>query len=895
MGRHLTRTTASRLVFAALLCGVAAVSVAAPADSGAASTKATLQLIGTRLRLASERTAHGRSVDPGEIEGYRRQLGPLLAAASQADDAALVAKATAIGRLIAQLEGMAARPQAAGAAAAAEPKPQPVDDQIVSRNHGDTCATAMGLSAAAPVRVVLGRAATAAAVAWLRVVPTDAAYRVIMTSSIAADPAVTVFAGCDATNALASNDDNVGLDAAVAVDNAIPVPLYVRLANDGDPGAVTLNVVDANTTISGKVTDAGTGTPIYQAHVDLFNEQGSYLWPDAYTDANGYYSVPAVSGAYYVGVEAPQHVGVIYPDAQCGFGNYYFSPLNCPSGQSQLVTVAGASVGGIDVALQTGHRIGGVVRDQDGNGLAGGVVRLYFYNGGLLASIYADQFGRYQFTALPAYGGYQVRAEASGYGSQWWDHVACSGPLQDNCTQNAGTLVILDDHDLATIDFNLPKLSAIEGNLLDQNSQPIPGYDSVTVLDSNGAQVSFTTADANGHFRSGWLPVGTYYAYAGAYGYFSQLFDGIDCAGSCAAQIGAATPIVITSYGQTKSAEFRLDSLPVVHGHVEDSLSSLPLSGVQVYASPTPPSTFNWVAMATTDSTGNYQLTGVLPGSYYLWAQSADHVDAIYPSVSCEAGLGQNPCDVTGATLLQIGLGQTPPAFDFALAPASSIGGKVVIDAGAGSDLPAVAEIDVFNGSGLLIASTTSDALGNYTVTDLAPGTVYAVGGGIYWYNYEFIGQVWSLSNCSGNCVPTTGTPIMVGPNSSVGGIDFRLVARRSVVGRLTDSFGMPIKGALVDLFDASDSGYRATGISDAAGYYAATYYTGSSYYVATDAAGYIDQAHSGIICPDGPAYFGLCPLDAATPISLDIQSLSPRIVNFSLTARELIFSNGFE
>jgi len=111
----------------------------------------------------------------------------------------------------------------------------------------------------------------------------------------------------------------------------------------------------------------------------------------------------------------------------------------------------------------------------------------------------------------------------------------------------------------------------------------------------------------------------------------------------------------------------------------------------------------------------------------------------------------------------------------------------------------------------------------------------------------------------------------------------------------VTDSFGAPIGAALVDLFDASTTDHVATGVSDAAGYYVASYNYGASYFVATDAAGYIDQVHSGIACPDGPAYFGLCAFTAATPVTIGYQNSLPHIVNFTLTARELIFSNGFE
>ena len=894
MAAYPARMTEGRRILVALLTGALCFTASSPAIADVAATKAGLQQIATRIRQATDRTARGDAAKQYMIEGFRRELAALQSAASQADDVALAAKAAAIERALGQLEDLVVRPPVAEPPIPTMPS-RPLDRETITRNHGDQCATALGLSTAAPVRLVLGRAAAPGAQAWFRLAPSDAAYGVIASDSDNADPAIAVFADCGANSALADNDDSVGLDAVVAVHNTNPSALYVRLTNGGDAGAVTLSVAETDTTISGKITDAKSGQPIYQAHVILLSGNGNYIYPDTYTDAGGNYSIAELPGSYYVSAQAPLHVGAVYPDAQCGHRTLYFSISNCPSGQAQLVAVTGtSSVTSVDVALQTGHKIGGTIRDQDGNALAG-FVRLNLGNGTQVTGTYSDAYGRYVFSTLPT-GDYKVQAEVGGYGSQWYDHVACGGALQTNCAIAAGTTIALADQDLGTIDFNLPKLSAIAGSVLDQDSQPLPNYTAVTILDTNGNPVILTNADLAGHYRAGPLAVGTYYAYATSLGYYSQLFDGTDCGSSCEAQVASAAPIAIGSNGQTKNADFRLNELPLVHGHVEDSVSGLPLAGVEVFASSNPPEFFNSLTTATTDAGGNYELTGTPPGAYYLWAQSVDHIDEIYPSITCEnTNYSQAQCDVSGAALLQIDVGQTPPAFDFALAPASSVSGKVFVDAGDGSDLPASAEVDIYNGAGLVIGIANSDALGNYIVPDVAPGTVYAVGGGTYLNNDDWVGQVWSMNNCIDTCLPTTGTPIIVVPNSNAGDIDFRLVARRAIVGRVTDSFGAPIDGALVDLFDATNGTYRATGPTDAAGYYAATYYASGSYFVATDATAYVDQVHSGIFCPAGPAYFGLCSLDAATPVALDNQSPVPRIVNFSLTARELIFLNGFE
>src|SRR5205807_2121007 len=104
------------------------------------------------------------------------------------------------------------------------------------------------------------------------------------------------------------------------------------------------------------------------------------------------------------------------------------------------------------------------------------------------------------------------------------------------------------------------------------------------------------------------------------------------------------------------------------------------------------------------------------------------------------------------------------------------------------------------------------------------------------------------------------------------------------------------IGGAVIDLFDAATNVYKASGISDAQGFYAVGATTGYSYFVATDAgAGYVDQIYSGVSCPAGAAYFGLCAFSNATSVGLGSAGTQPHIVNFTLQGGNAIFHNGFE
>jgi len=177
-------------------------------------------------------------------------------------------------------------------------------------------------------------------------------------------------------------------------------------------------------------------------------------------------------------------------------------------------------------------------------------------------------------------------------------------------------------------------------------------------------------------------------------------------------------------------------------------------------------------------------------------------------------------------------------------------------------------------------------------VGDLAPGTYFVSTSN----QYPYVTQVWANINCPTPCGANAGTPVVVGNNQIVGGIDFNLIRRDAIVGRITDAFNVPISGAIVDVFRSIDGAFQNSAVVDASGYYLSAQQPGFAYYVATEAgAGYLDQVYAGISCPQGPAYFGLCPLAGATPVGLSYESSIPHVVNFVMMSNDPIFSNGFQ
>ncbi len=214
-------------------------------------------------------------------------------------------------------------------------------------------------------------------------------------------------------------------------------------------------------TITGHVTDAGTGLPIAGASV-------STLGISTLTDGAGAYTLSNVPTG----------------DRQIAFSAAGYADV----GRSQTVTAGGTFT--VDVALAPPGSVDGVVTDATtANPIAGATVT---YPGG---STTTDANGAYSVTGLPA-GAQPFSAAATGY-----DSLAKTG------TVIAGGQ--------ATLDFALdPAATYITGDVRDASTtQPIPA---ATVSLTGGGDY---VADQFGRYRID-VPPGTYTVTASAPGYF---------------------------------------------------------------------------------------------------------------------------------------------------------------------------------------------------------------------------------------------------------------------------------------------------------------------------------------------------------------------------------------
>ncbi|HZP64788.1 MAG TPA: carboxypeptidase regulatory-like domain-containing protein [Rudaea sp.] len=665
--------------------------------------------------------------------------------------------------------------------------------------------------------------------------------------------------------------------------------VLAHVVNTGPAGSVQIGVNVTPATISGSVKDAATGLPITDAQILACGGFG-YCGNSASVDQTGSYSLSTNAGTYYVFAVANGYVAEVYPNAACLPGSYAYDISHCPAERAQTVVLTdGSTLTNTDFSLSVGHSIRGDVRGAANQPLNWAWVWIYDDAGNALTAGFTDSAGHYAFSVLPD-ASYKLVAKADGYTAQMYYQVNCG----NSCNLSLASPATVAGADIGGANFALTQQAAVFGTVTGTGGKPLQNSN-VSVVDGNGTVYANGWTDQYGHYSAGPLSPGNYYVYASSQGYFSQILNGIDCGPDCLKSGGTPTGVTIATPAQQVEADFALDPLPLVTGHISDRVSGHPLANVTIAVSNTPPANFVEIANTVSDVNGNYTLASVPAGTYYVWALSPDHIDEVYPNLPCENSdtyfFSSTPCSVVGATLLTITPGQAPGAFDFSLNPSSSIGGTALISAGAGSDLSAGVAVAVYDDTGTSVGSATPDTSGHYVVNDLPPGTYFAAAVN----DSTYVEQIWQQIDCPEDCAPTTGTPIVLSQGSEAEA-DFTVTRRNAVVGRVTDPTGAPIPGALVDLFDTANGMYFASGVADAQGYYVAAGNLGHDYFLGTEAGpGYYDQVYAGIACPLGAAYYGLCPLTNATAVPLSASSMQPHIVNFVLQSNDPIFANGFE
>jgi protocatechuate 3,4-dioxygenase beta subunit len=350
------------------------------------------------------------------------------------------------------------------------------------------------------------------------------------------------------------------------------------------------------------------------------------------------------------------------------FGNYSLTELapgsytisaEATNYQTRTIgaTVSAGMTTTVNLALQSNPgTVSGTVTDATtGLPIAGVTVEIH---SDITLSTLTDPSGNYTITGLPP-GAYVMHAHADDY-------------------QTAVTGVIVQSDQTATVNFSLqPNPGTLSGTVIDANTMlPIAG----TLIEINAGNIPIETTltDASGNYSITGVSPGSYVIHAHATNY----------------QISIADATIQSN--QTTTTNFSLQSNPgTVSGTVTAAVGGSPIAGATVEAN------LNDVVIISTltDSSGNYSLSSLAPGSYVIHAHAEDFQTGI-----------SNATVTAGMT--------TTVNFSLQANPGTVTG--VITDAATGLPIGGALVQITFNGT--VIYTSLTDSAGTYIETGLAEG-----------------------------------------------------------------------------------------------------------------------------------------------------------------------------
>ncbi|MEM9303471.1 MAG: carboxypeptidase regulatory-like domain-containing protein [Pseudomonadota bacterium] len=493
-------------------------------------------------------------------------------------------------------------------------------------------------------------------------------------------------------------------------------------------------------------------------------------------------------------------------------------------------------------ALASAGSISGHVTRADNGAPLSLLVILYDLNLGEeeLATVVSEPAdGSYRFDDLPASDAYVVRLfDPSEFNliGEVWENIIC--PF--GCELTVGTPIVVGASDDVTgIDFTLDNGGEISGRVTRADDGTAVANMVVASYPRNqngtltGGPIAFT--DADGFYTISGLPSGNYVIglpqlhnedVINADGLQPEVYDNV----RCPCLFGDGDDVIVTAGAVAADIDFVLETAPFpVSGRVTDG-AGRPLAGVRLEIIDRDISEFDELnttvaGKAVTDADGRYAFQ-VDAGRYLVYTDSADQglIDEYFDDVPRAAIAFEE------APVLEIDAPRSD--INFELGSGARIEGRVTREDG-GAAVPGFLVVADNLDDDSSYASET-DAVGNYSIRGLTPGTYRVLtfsGPG-----FNLINETWDDIQCQ-PCGLTDGAPVIVALGQVVTGVDFALTTGGGIFGTVESVEGAPLASVLVVAFD--ENGMAAgQEFADGSGSYAIQGLVPGDYTVLTTRAG---------------------------------------------------------
>jgi protocatechuate 3,4-dioxygenase beta subunit len=486
------------------------------------------------------------------------------------------------------------------------------------------------------------------------------------------------------------------------------------------------------------------------------------------------------------------------------------------AGQQYLIRLAGmnGAVGAYQLSVGTPATISGEVTRTDTGEPVEGDVGVWSVAGASLGYGFISN-GQYVVDWLPS-GTYYLTTIAYPYGiplqDELWDDIPCPGGAPGGCDPLTGDpLTVTAGGHQTGVDFALDAWGGISGTVNDSGTgSPVAGAE-VRVWDGSGSAVGWGWTAADGLYEIRLPQPGTYFVTVSGTGFDEVLYDGIPCPGGPPGGCDPATgtPVQVALNALTDGIDFDVAIRGRIGGTVRDSAGNpLPWADVRLFAADG-----SFTGYTSAESDGSYAFVGLEDGSYFLTAEEWGHNRILYDDIVCPPD-----CDVTAGTPVAVSGGGSVAGVDFALDPLGSISGTILeAPGGAGTDWIGVT---VYDASGAVVRSTSTNPGNAYVADELWAGTYFVVAGGEY-----HLAELYDDLPCAQGCDPLTGTPVPVEFDQQTPGIDFTLVPKGSISGTVVDQATGEEIWVEVAVYDQAGhwvasgysgyGGYRVPGLAD--------------------------------------------------------------------------------
>ena len=370
-----------------------------------------------------------------------------------------------------------------------------------------------------------------------------------------------------------------------------------------DPLLQHINMIVKNETIRGTVLS--DGHPVSNVQI--------YAWSNEMLCGN--FSATNVNGQYTI-------TGLIAVSEADAPSKGYFVELQsngCPyqvyhdQTDIEMATRVATDRTDIDFHYSAYRQVSGRVTDTNNNAISDAFIHIESKSTQTKADFKTDETGLYTFTQLPLGSDYILYAYVSGYPLQYYKN-------SDNADQ--ATPIDVYDHHAENIDFVMDKGSVIKGQVIFlENGQPVPegifvnvssgtlnsGRDEPT--DSNGFyEFTGLDSDIDDYIVSIWNPVyvNVFYSSSGSVYRFSH-----------------ATPIAPSN----ENRNLTLTPGYCIQGEITSR--SVPIEGIKIWAEG--PTTGHALSISSTVNTPNYEICGLVSGSYEVSISSDQYLNDSYP------------------------------------------------------------------------------------------------------------------------------------------------------------------------------------------------------------------------------------------------------------------------